>query len=294
MVNHPWGLSGPEFLWLYGICLVLALAWAVHRRGGVRRPALVEPVRVPNEHALAYLAAGPNRVVETSLARLVDAGAARVSRSGVIVPTRATVDDPFDRRVQSKISKNQPQGVGPAISKAVALDEITELRDRLVRQRLLLSPETERAARRAATIGFYPLLLIGLVRLVNGVAQDLPVGYLALFLVVTAGILVLLHNMHIRTRTVHGDAVLTAATDDRSTGRVELAGIGAVVALGGFVAYPDEDVRDALLLTANTSGGAPVGGASSSCGSSSSASSGSSCGGGGSSCGGGGCGGGSS
>lgn len=294
-MNHPWGLSGPAFLWLYAVGFVLALGFAIHWRRRARAVELTEPARLADEHQLGYLAQGPRRAVEVALARLLAGGGAHISRSGAIVPTSAYVADAVDRAVRTRLSKKRPRGSGPATTGAVSLLAVTDLREQLVRQGLAVATAVERRTRRQATIAMWVLFAVGVVRFGNGAAQQLPVGYLAMFLALTIVTLIALHAKAVPFRTTAGDEVLTAAkngTGHPALSRLDLSAVGALVALGGFLAYPDETIRTALLATAAT-GAAAAGSGSSAVGYSCSSST-SSCGSGSSCGGGGGCGGGGS
>ena len=301
---HPWGLSGPEFLWLYGAGLVLGIAVAIWRRMAVRRPRLTEQPGPLVAEELGFVAGGPQRAVEVAVARLVRAGAVRVDRRGNLS------DVSGGRRTGHLLNDavlgtlTSPRTIRAVTARTSATQVVTEIGDSLVRRGLLVAPGRAVLARRLGPVVLYVLLAVGVVRWINGVANDLPVGYLTLLLVVTLFAIILLSIRSIappKARTVHGDRVVTGLVRNGTNDPLEK------VAVRGLSVYPDKEVAQALAVGAVAAGvawsysssasfnshvyahGSSSGGSTSSCGSSSSSSCSS-----GSSCGGGGCGGGSS
>jgi uncharacterized protein (TIGR04222 family) len=283
-MDHPWGLSGPAFLWLYG---VVFLRWSV------RRPRLAEPVPVGDADVVAHLTGGPARVVETSLARLVEQGVVRVTRTGMITRTTATVADPLDQAVLDQLG-GRTRRVAELVTRAKGSRPVIDLAESVVARGLVVPLAKVRRAKRRGLVAVWLLLAVGVVRVVTGLAGRYPVGYLLMELMATLVVVVALHAWRVTGDSVHGTRVLEAArtADDTAT----------AVALDGLGAYPDKTLASAMLSTrygehsprsssrartgaAAASGG--YGGAAVSCGGGSS-SGGSSCGGGGGGCGGGG------
>src|SRR5688572_6896453 len=101
MRMHPWGLSGPEFLWLYAVALVVAIAVALGARMAVHRPRRPDATDRLAPEELGFLAGGPRRAVHVAIARLVDAGLVRTDRSGTVTSTadRAPAGHPLDDAV---------------------------------------------------------------------------------------------------------------------------------------------------------------------------------------------------
>lgn len=300
-MDHPWGLSGPEFLWLYGGALVVSVGLAIYLRWAVRRPRLAEPVPVGDANVVAYLRDGPQAVVETALARLVEQGAVRVTRKGMVTRTTTTVSDPLDQAVLDALG-GRTRPVHEVITRAAGVAPIADVERTCAAQKLRVAEGRAPLAHWSGTLVPYLLLVVGLARLVIGIAGDHPVGYLVIELVATVVVIVVLHVTGRSERapyTVHGKRVRAAAEgfDD----------VAMRVARDGLGGYPDEGIALALKSTRYDrppprprrtvragAAGAAAGsttncgsiGAASCGGSSSSSSSGSSCGGGG--CGGGG------
>src|SRR5262245_57597835 len=84
---HPWGLSGPAFLWLYVAGMVVGLVVAIGVRRRVRRPHVTAPPTTVDVVELGFLGGGPVNAVQVAVARLVHAGFVRVDRSGTLTAT---------------------------------------------------------------------------------------------------------------------------------------------------------------------------------------------------------------
>ncbi|WP_197288479.1 TIGR04222 domain-containing membrane protein, partial [Nocardia sp. NRRL S-836] len=285
---RPWGLSGPEFLQLYWIGLALAVLVAIVFRVRARAGGS-QPVRSLDMDELAYLAGGPKRVAETAVARLLTAGELRTSRRGAVQATgSAQARNPVDRAVLDDSRRYTNRTVNLMIP-AVARDgAVTAIGGRLEELGLVVRPEVVKAARRNGSVLLWLLLAVGLVRWVNGIVIDAPVGWLTLQLLITAVLIFVVTRRGKLVRTTKGDRALDAArtAGGRATGSDDAALVGAagLVALGGLTVYPDLAVRSSLLAApAGMSSGYSGSSSGSSCSvsSSSSCSSGSSCGGGG-------------
>ncbi|MDQ3578704.1 MAG: TIGR04222 domain-containing membrane protein, partial [Actinomycetota bacterium] len=90
-MNEPWGITGPDFLRIYlvgfAFALLSALALRIMARtgsaGGRTTGDAIGHDQLDMDE-LAYLAGGARRVVETSVARLLDQGKVRANRTGMI------------------------------------------------------------------------------------------------------------------------------------------------------------------------------------------------------------------
>ncbi len=257
-MDDPWGLSGPTFLALYGAALVIAVGYALLLRRRIRRPAPPESVRPVDLAGLAFLKAGPRRVVEAAIARLIETGALRPSRGGQVTSVGHYAPHPIDAAVLQQTGQ-LPRPLDTVIRRAAMSPAVTAVGDALVAQRLLIAPSVARSVQRRTVLGLYLLLLVGVARLVNGIMRDFPVLYLAGLLVVTLAAIVVLRRLRLPARTVHGDRVVAAATGgpmDHDRGSpwlgpsLVLTGAAGVVALGGLVMFPDLLVREALMTHA--------------------------------------------
>ncbi|GGU68354.1 TIGR04222 domain-containing membrane protein [Lentzea flava] len=296
-MQRPWGLSGPEFLQLYWIGLALAVLVAIIVRVRVRAGHGTQPVRSLDMDELAYLAGGPRRVVETSIARLLTSGELRTSRRGTVQVTTTTSSvNPVDRAVISDSQRYTNRTVKLMIPAVSSDSVVLAIGRRLEEMGLVVNPDVAKSALRKGSIALWVLLAIGVVRWINGLAIGAPVGWLTLQLLITGVLLFLLTRRGKHVRTSKGNRVLDearttssrrAATSDEAL----YAGAAGLVLFGGLAVYPDLTVRSSLLASSAGSSGGYTGSGYGGCSAgSSSCSSGSSCGGGGG-CGGG-CGGG--
>ncbi|MFS8101854.1 TIGR04222 domain-containing membrane protein [Lentzea alba] len=297
---RPWGLSGPEFLQLYWIGLALAVLVAIVVRVRVRAGHSNQPVRSLDMDELAYLAGGPRRVVETSVARLLTSGELRTSRRGTVSATANSQSvNAVDRAVMADSQRYTNRTLGLMIPAVAKDDVVTAIGRRLEDMGLVVDPETAKSALRKGSIALWVLLAIGLARWVNGVAIGAPVGWLTLQLVITPVLIWLVTWRWRLVRTTKGDRVLNSTRATAGGGLAGspagvYAGAAGLVALDGLAVYPDLAVRSSLLASSagsaaySSSTGTTYSACSSSSSSCSSSSGGSSCGGGGGGCGGGG------
>jgi len=304
---HPWGLSGPEFLWLYIAGLVVALVVAIGARMRVRRPRLAEPPGQLDVTELGFLGGGPVNALQVAVARLAMADLVRVNRGGQVSAnsTVLSTGHPLDDAVLTNLTA--PRMVSALAKRPSVERENNAIGESLVRRGLLVAPGAAIRARRFGPVPLYVVFAVGIVRWINGVAEDLPVGYLTFLLAATL-IAVMFMNVRLlsapKARTVHGDRVVNAVREQgNAAGPLERA------AVSGPRVIEDVNLSHALALAAPVAF-TPVAWSYASAGSystyvppatTSSSGGGHSCGGSsssscssGSSCGGGGCGGGSS
>ncbi|WP_165944783.1 TIGR04222 domain-containing membrane protein [Saccharopolyspora terrae] len=281
-MDQPWGLSGPEFLVLYGGVLVAWCVIVVLFRAKVkaqRSPADV--AHVPDVYERAFLNGGSDRVADTALAGLVDNGRVRINRRHKLQRIDIGDEDEVQRHVWSLIDR---RGRLDRLRKAFRRSGYCgSMQQRLIDHGLLVPPGAQTALR-VLVWGFPLLALIAVVRGVNGLRLGHPVGFLVLELGVTVTAWAFARGScghPLRTRA--GDAMRkqTSPNTHENRGAHAALGLGPVVAAsaaelvaqGGLGAHPDPTIAR-LLRTAGSGGG--------------SGSSGSSCGGGGGGCGGGG------
>lgn len=282
-----WGLTGPEFLALYWAALgatvvvgVVLIAWS--RSAPPRGPGGLDP------YGIALLSGGWRRVGHTALAGLTARGQVHVSRSGGVTPVPgARPADPFEATVLAGVGARHRGLDFPTLPGSPAA---VDLRRRMAEAGYLRRPER---AERAGKLGWVFLILLGLglARLITGLMNDRPVGFLVLTLIATVVAWVVVASLiHSGSRSVkptpRGHEALSEARRTHARGGgggVALAAGAAIllpVAFAGLVAYPDPDVSQAFTEEQQMGAG------------SGSSDSGSSGGDGGSSCGGGsGCGG---
>lgn len=304
---------GTEFLLFYIVALIVIGLWTVRR---ARRS--LHCYDNPHEHALladpfevAYLTAGPDRVTQLAISRLIhrrlvswqsgfwkSSLIANQDRTGVpsdlLEPERVLLG-----RIQAFGAKGMPV-------KAAASSVFPTLRPIEVRLALLGLRPTEEERKSATTTTTLPLLLLlllGMVKVGIGLMRDKPVLFLVLFLVLTfIGIISMsgliprltpsgermLDKMRLKNETArHGARVDDLAEMGMFSHSVALFGPVAVAMLPGFGAIHQEIERlKAQAATTDASAGST--GGVSGCGGGGCGSNGS---GGGSGCGSSGCGG---
>lgn len=300
-MDEPWGLTGPEFMQLYWIAVVVAVVAVVVAK--VRSRSVAQPQ--PGDRGdlspydLALLAAGPTRVEHTALAGLLSGGAVRVSRGGTV--TRAVGGpgpaDPVQDYVYAGYrtpGKLRPLGFANSRLGRQMIDTLA--------QRGFIT-SMHRAARLRRVHWFFLIIMgVGVARLVNGLQLERPIEDLTVALFVTLGIWIVCRIILGRAKskiTPRGREALnyhrTQSPRMAATGAMVGFAVLGPIALYGLTAFPDEELSEILAMntastTSSTDGGGCGSGCGSSCGSSSSSdsssggsscSSGSSCGGGG-------------
>ncbi|MDG4814310.1 TIGR04222 domain-containing membrane protein [Micromonospora sp. WMMD956] len=298
--GDTWGIPGPTFLGFYLLAgLVVVIGAILHRQRVLAGPPNVRKRKLGPQQ-VAYLNGGDQLAVWTSLGGLRGTGVVGVRadrRLAVGGPLPAGVT-PLDRAVHHAANQGlYARELGRDRWVAQALDQ---LRQGLEQQGLALTAAQRHAARRGSYL-LFGLVVLGLFRIVAGLSNNRPVGFLVVAVIPLAIASALIARVPRRTRAadralhelrrknVHlapaaGPAYATYGAAGAAMG-VALFGTATLWAMDPGFAEQAEIQRQALAGT----GSSWVGGGGSS-GSSSSCSGGSSCGGGGG-CGGGGCGG---
>jgi uncharacterized protein (TIGR04222 family) len=297
--GDTWGIPGPAFLVLYfaAIAAVLILS-AIHRRvlfSGNRNA----PVDRLGPQQVAYLNGGDQLAVYASLGGLRGAGAITggpgktLQQSGPMpagtTPLDSAVYNAAGRRIRAR-DLTGDQWVVAAVR---------QLREGLEAQGLAVTPAKLKAARAWALVGAL-VVLAGVARLVDGLQNDKPVGFLVVAIVVAVVLTIMLLTRRRRAthaadkglRALRQQHAYLAPHQSPSYATYGATGAAMGVALWGTATLYTMDpafAADAEVQRINASSGSGSGGDSGS--SSSCSSGGSSCGGGGGGCGGGGCGG---
>jgi uncharacterized protein (TIGR04222 family) len=293
-MTASWGLTGPQFLGAYLVTYLLALALMYGFRTVLTHtetdPENPRPLLDPYE--TAYLADGPGRAVSAAIANLALSDRLLVSRRGALtVPAGVALIDDVDAAVVDGVSATARRKT--AMRRLRKDPRVMAIGDRL-RARGLLLDGASTTVLRACVLLPCAVWVVGLIRLMNGIDLHHKVVLLVVFLVATGlSTLVLVRAFladaahrpsaagqlalqGMQNRYESGAGLNEPATE---TGRIEAIRQAQVVgvALLGFTALTDDELRTSLI------GSVGVGSGGSGCGS------GGSCGGGG--CGGGGCGG---
>lgn len=189
-MNQPWGLSGPQFLLIYGagMAAFAAAPWLlvlIARAFGTASARVPAPVL--DAYQVGYLAGGAQRAAEVVIGELTTSGALRVDSVGQIsqaspgelaiwlacahgIAAQAVPDGLSAQKVQQRLAKD------PGIA-AIGV--------RLRAERLLIARSWVIAARVTAWALWLALMVAGALRMAEGVHNHHPIGDLAKFYVLT-------------------------------------------------------------------------------------------------------------
>ncbi|MFD0744577.1 TIGR04222 domain-containing membrane protein [Phytohabitans flavus] len=301
-MGDTWGISSATFAVAYALLAAAAIGGAaLHRYRALAGPTQFNAKTLASSE-VAYLQGGPDLAVYSALAALRCADAVGVSTERQLLVT----GEPARRATRLARAVYDAAGrsalPGSLRADAGVAKELARIGDRLERAGLLPDGQT-RAALTTARYLLTAVLVLGVLRLLSGIANEKPLVFLLLTVLALAATIVVLWRWRPR-RTRAGVRALEELRDDHehldpaenpSWRLYGPAAAGLAVGLYGsnalWVADPAFAAEAAVRKDLAT---APATGSSSSCGS---GSSGGSCGsdggggGGGGGCGGGGCGG---
>ncbi|RSN34143.1 TIGR04222 domain-containing membrane protein [Amycolatopsis sp. WAC 01416] len=280
-MNEPWGISGPAFAWLYGVCAVLPIAFAVAHELWLRRDTGARTV--PGLYHLAALADGVERVTDTAVAGLLDRHFLRPDGRGILHPVKPVPADPFERAIVLLVH-GHGNGLRELRSKMARHEVVRELRADLEQRGLLVHENRRRKGWQYAIAVYVAIFAMGIARLVNAVPLKRPVGVLVVLIVGVAGAIGLAVWRQWPDRSGRATAAAGLALRFGDWDRALAGSAAGKVALHGLQAFPDRVVAVTLIKTGGTRARLFAGSAST-CGGGASYAVGSSCGGGGSSCG---------
>jgi uncharacterized protein (TIGR04222 family) len=184
-VNDTWGISGPRFLVIYSVLLVLAgLAVLLGRRVLAGSPATM-PVGAGelDPYDVAMLTGGERHAATTAIFQLNHAGVLAVGEDPPAVTPSGPIPSSAHPVEQAVYKRAVAAGGSPHVilSDAEQTPVLAALRDRLVQRGLLVRPEQARKARALVAVPA-AVLLLGLARLVAGLSNGKPVIYLLVLL----------------------------------------------------------------------------------------------------------------
>jgi uncharacterized protein (TIGR04222 family) len=300
MTPATWGIPGPTFLIAYlGAIIVVAILAAVHRR--IISAGRADDVNRLGAQEIAYLTGRDRLAVYTAIGGLRASGAIGSGPDKTLLQTgpMPTGVTPLDTAVYNAAGRRIP--AREVVTDTWVQSAVDELRQRLEEKGLA----TTAAQRRIARLWLLPavaLILLGIARLVAGIRNDHPVGFLvpSIFFAVIMAVTVLVRASRVTTAAatkgvaaIRRQSMYLSPRQSPSYATYGATGAAMGVALFGasslyamdpaFAADAEIQRVNAAGWSAGTSGGGGSCGSSSSCGGSS--------GGGGGGCGGGGCGG---
>ena len=195
-MSQPWGLSGPQFLVIYGVGIAVVIVVPFLLRLLVRFVSSADGERELDPYEVGYLAGGPTRAAQVVITDLVASGAVRVDSSGrVTVADRAA----FDR--QSAFLSEGVNGVATPFpelwmpagvlvhqfqAKIARLPAITAIRARLRAEGLLVSAARAAMVRIVWLALWAALFVTGGLRLAEGAHNHRPTGDLQGLVVLSA------------------------------------------------------------------------------------------------------------
>ena len=195
-MSQPWGLSGPQFLVIYGVGIAVVIVVPFLLRLLVRFVSSADGKRELDPYEVGYLAGGPTRAAQVVITDLVGSGAVRVDSSGrVTVADRAA----FDR--QSAFLSEGVNGVATPFpelwmpagvlvhqfqAKIARRPAITAVRARLRAEGLLVSAARAAMVRIVWLALWAALFVTGGLRLAEGAHNHRPTGDLQGLVVLSA------------------------------------------------------------------------------------------------------------
>ena len=211
-MSQPWGLSGPQFLVIYGVGIAVVIVVPFLLRLLIRFVSSADAERQLDPYEVGYLAGGPTRAAQVVITDLVASGAVRVDSSGrVTVADRAA----FDRQSAFLTAGADPRQLGgmrgrmlegvnggstpfPELwmpagvlvhqfqAKIARLPAITAIRARLRAEGLLVSAARAAMVRIVWLALWAALFVTGGLRLAEGAHNHRPTGDLQGLVVLSA------------------------------------------------------------------------------------------------------------
>ncbi|RJQ81741.1 TIGR04222 domain-containing membrane protein [Pseudonocardiaceae bacterium YIM PH 21723] len=178
-------ISGAEFVGYFGAALAFALLTVLLTRWWARSGTLDEAQPELTAYQVALVTGGPDRVVDTAIAGLLNTGGLHFGRDGRLLPTDSARPDELQRAVLRVVG---PGNTEPMVRLLMHGNPgLVELQESVIRRGLLARPG--RAAAHTWSIRLFPLLgLAGLMGLFGGVVS----GRSTLLMMVELGVLLLL------------------------------------------------------------------------------------------------------
>jgi uncharacterized protein (TIGR04222 family) len=206
---ETWGISGPSFLLVYLLIAVAVGVAGVRARRALAEPATTGPAGdlTAHPHDVAYLNGGGDLAVYSALSAMHLRGTIATKRGSVQATGRLEPDaDALERAIHRTAT-------GPVLPRRLPFHRSVQtamaaIEDRLMAGGFLLTDEQRWQIRR---VGLWMLgvAAIGLVRMLAGVAEARPVGFLVVALLVVTVVAVVQLSLAPR-RSRHGDRTLCA------------------------------------------------------------------------------------
>ncbi len=195
-MSQPWGLSGPQFLVIYGVGTAVVMVVPFLLRLLIRLDSSADADRQLDPSEVGYLAGGPTRAAQVVIADFVASGAVRADSSGrVTVADRAAFDRqsafltegvagaaaPFPELwMPAGVSVHQLQ------SKIARLPVIAAIKARLRAEGLLVSPARTAMVVLVSLTLWAALFVTGGLRLAEGSHNHRPINDLQSLVILSA------------------------------------------------------------------------------------------------------------
>ena len=190
-MNQPWGLSGPQFLGIYGagMAAFVAAPWLLAllaRTFGSASPRVPAPVL--DAYEVGYLAGGAERAAEVVIGELTASGALRVDSAGQISQADPAGLAPWSAACAHGIAAHAiPDGLSTQkVRQRLAKDPgIAAVGAQLRAERLFIDHSWVIAARVAAVTLWLVLMVTGALRMAEGAHNHRPIGDLVMLYLLT-------------------------------------------------------------------------------------------------------------
>ena len=269
-MHEPWGLSGPDFLVRFIGVYVLAVFLVFWVRGilsGSRGLQVGRPL--DDAYRTAFLAGGPRRVVDTAIAQTVLSGRMLVAREGGLTVAAGSIGRDAVEEAVLEAARETGSAGRRRIKGLRDHPQVSAVGEHLRADGLL--PTGVRVVL-CRVVALLPgaVWVVGVVRAVNGAELHRPIGALIVVLVVTALVSLIVWSMAAvgagHRPTMDGRRELEAVREEYDARVADGSVLGSAqvmgVALLGFAALTDPDLRSALVgATGSDGGGGGCGGA---------------------------------
>ena len=258
-MGQPWGLSGPEFLWVYVAVMIIAAAvpYLISKSSG-RDPEPGGATRDLGPFQAAYLTGGPDRVAQVAITELASSGALRVTSSGLATVTDREAWAGTETAAVLGIKPGDFPETGTITGGAKRIRQspgVGKLRQKLESD-ALIGPAARETLPRTVTIAVVVILLgLGIARLAEGISNGRPTRDLVILLLIALAeslVLLVKFTPRVTRPTAHGAARLDAVpgraeeAKNSSDAAVLMTGTLLGVAVGGLSAVPEHILRSVL------------------------------------------------
>jgi len=219
--------NGSAFLGFYLIALVIAVFWsqlrgkrALRKHGRAGVPDLVDP------YEIAYLAAGPPRVAQLAIVRLLQQGLVTWKDTWfspkIVCQQQGATKSLLEREILSAVHKKGASGLPVKNIPGVIHAQLRPLEARLAMLGYRPTSDERGTARFLAVMPLVFLMIFGCIKLALGLSRDKPVLFLIVLLAVTL-IAAIVVARSVGKLTPTGEAFLQRSRLDHERRREESA-----------------------------------------------------------------------